>query len=259
MRSLISYLNKIWEGVVLGLFLAKTNFKLRNEGSYLGILWYLLEPLCFFVIILLIGGTINLNPVEFYPLYLFLGLIMFNFFMSSTMLASKSITDSSHLLKNIKINQESLVMSSVFQFMFSHLIEMAVFLAFMIYFEANFLNLIFYLPIFFFFILFVLGFSFMLAAIGVYISDLPNIWAVLSRLLWFLTPIFYVMSPSSLYQKINYFNPMFHFINISRELIIYNNMPQPPTLFFAAFFSLLFFSAGLLIFRKLKHKFAENI
>ncbi|HNU96023.1 MAG TPA: hypothetical protein PKH95_01275 [Candidatus Magasanikbacteria bacterium] len=25
--------------------LAKANFKLRNEGSYLGIFWYLLDPL----------------------------------------------------------------------------------------------------------------------------------------------------------------------------------------------------------------------
>lgn len=244
---------------MLGLFLAKTNFKLRNEGSYLGILWYLLEPLCFFIIILLIGGAINLNPIEFYPLYLFLGLIMFNFFINSTVLASKAITDNSQLLKNIRLTQEPLVMSCVFQFIFSHLIEMIIFLAFMVYFDANFLNLIFYLPIFLFFTLFVLGLSFMLAAVGVYISDLSNIWAVAVRLLWFLTPIFYVVPPSSLYQKINYFNPMFHFINISREIIIYNNMPQLHTLFSAVFFSLLSFLVGLFIFRKFKHKFAENI
>ncbi len=38
----------------ISLILAKTNFKLRIEGSYLGILWYLLNPLALFLILLLI-------------------------------------------------------------------------------------------------------------------------------------------------------------------------------------------------------------
>lgn len=250
---------KILDGVWLGLILAKTNFKLRNEGSYLGILWYLLEPLCFFMIILLVGGIINSRPVDNYPLYLFLGLIMFNFFMNSTTLASRSIIDNGHLIKSMKISQESLVISSVFQFIFSHIIEMVIFLAFMVYFGANFLNLIFYFPILFFFILFVLGASFILAAIGAYVNDLSNIWGVATRLLWFLTPIFYVVPPSSLYQKINYLNPIFHFINLSRKIIIYNESPEASTLILAIIFSLLSLLFGILVFEKFKHRFAEKI
>ncbi len=252
-------LKKTIDGIKLALSLAKTNFKLRNEGSYLGILWYLLEPMCFFIIILLVGGALNRSPVEFYPLYLLLGLIMFNFFMNSTMIASKAITSHSSLIKSTKVSQESLVMSSVLQFVFSHAVEMLVFLAFMFYFEANFWNLLFYFPIFFFFILFVLGLSFLLSAVGVYISDLANIWAVIARLLWFLTPIFYIMPESLIYQRISYFNPMFHFINIAREIIIYGNIPKLSTLILAVFFSVLSLFFGVFIFEKIKHKFAEKI
>lgn len=250
---------KLRSSVSLAFSLAKANFKLRNEGSYLGLLWYLLEPLCFFAIILLIGGVINQHSTKYYPLYLFLGLIMFNFFINTTSAALKSISSNAGLIKSMKVDHASFVMSSVFQFVFSHILEMMIFLGFMIYFKANIWLIIFYIPIFFLFLLFVLGVSFMLATIGIYISDFSNIWSVFCRLLWFLTPIFYVMPPSSLFQKISYLNPMFHFINIAREVIIYAKAPGLFTLVLMVFFSLLTFLLGAFIFKKFKIKFAELV
>ena len=253
------YLQKIRSVLDLALSLAIANFKLRNEGSYLGFLWYLLEPLCFFAIILLIGGVINQHPIEYYPLYLFLGLIMFNFFTNATSNALKSISSNGGLIKSMKISYESLVMSSVFQFVFSHLLEMLIFLFFTIYFGSSFLRIIFYIPIFLLFLMFVLGTSFILATIGVYVNDFSNIWSVFCRLLWFLTPIFYSMPPSSLFQKINYMNPMFHFINISREVIIYGITPKIFTLSCMVILSFLVLCLGLFIFGKFKPKFAEMV
>jgi ABC-type polysaccharide/polyol phosphate export permease len=259
MISLKKYIQKIEDVLGLSLTLAKANFKLRNEGSYLGMLWYLLEPLCFFGIILLIGGVINQNSVSYYPLYLFLGLIMFNFFINTTTNALRSITSNAGLIKSMKIDYKSLVMSGVFQFVFSHVLEMVIFLGFMIYFGANFLNLIFYLPIFLFFVLFILGLSLVLATLEIYISDLSNVWSVLVRLLWFLTPIFYVMPPNSLFQKISYINPLFHFINVSREIIIYGRNPGLHVLFLMVFFSILSLFFGLFIFQRYKSKFSEMV
>ncbi len=258
-KAFLYLMDNLKRGLGLSLSLAKANFKLRNEGSYLGVLWYLLEPLCFFLIILLIGGVINQDSIKYYALYLLLGLIMFNFFISATTNALKSMTSNAGIIRSMKINQESLVMAGVFQFVFSHILEMVIFLMFMIYFKANFIYLIFYFPIFLFFLLFILGLSFLLATLGVYVNDMSNVWSVAVRLLWFLTPIFYVMPPSSLFQKISYINPMFHFINISREIIIYGKIPGIFTLFLMVFFSVSSLLFGLFIFRKYKSKFAERL
>lgn len=252
-------IKKVRSALELALSLAKANFKLRNEGSYLGLLWYLLEPLCFFAIILLIGGAINQKTVEYYPLYLFLGLIMFNFFTNATSNALKSISSSGGLVKSMKISRESFVISSVFQFVFSHAVEMFIFIGFMVYFKGSFWSIIFYIPIFFLFLLFVLGASFVLATIGVYIMDFSNIWSVICRLAWFMTPIFYVLPPSIIFQRINYINPMYHFINVSREIIIYNRIPSAFTLSAMVFLSVLSLVVGLFIFEKYKSKFAELI
>jgi len=59
----MSYINlkisKIKKTLSLGFSLASAQFKLRNEGSYLGVLWYLLEPLSFFAILLFLAGVIS--------------------------------------------------------------------------------------------------------------------------------------------------------------------------------------------------------
>jgi len=243
----------------LGFSFALAQFKVRNEGSYLGILWYLLEPLCFFVIILLVGGAISQNSAPYYPLYLFLGLIMFNFFINTTSGATRAVTSNAGLIKSMNVSRESLVISGIFQFVFSHFIEMLIFLGFMIYFKGSIGAFIWYFPIFFFFILFVSGISFMLAAAGVYMNDLSNVWNVFCRLLWFLTPIFYIMPPSILLQKISYLNPMYHFINIAREIIIYGRMPGLFAMSCMIFFSILFLFAGLSIFKRYKSRFAELV
>lgn len=252
-------LKRIKNSFFVALSMAIAGFKSRNEGSYLGILWYLLEPLCFFVIILLIGGAINEHTVEFFPLYLFLGLIMFNFFISATSSATRAIASNAGLIKSTNVSRESLVISSIFQFVFSHFIEMIIFLGFMVYFKASFFAFFWYFPIFFFLLLFVLGISFILATAGVYINDLSNVWSVFCRLLWFMTPIFYVMPPTPLLQKMSYVNPMFHFINISRDIIIYGKMPGVSTMLAMIFFSLLFLFIGMFIFKRSKSRFAELI
>jgi ABC-type polysaccharide/polyol phosphate export permease len=256
LEKILSSFRKIFR---ISFSLAWTDFKLRNEGSYLGILWYLLEPLCFFVIILLIGGAISQDLIEQYPLYLFLGLIMFNFFINSTSRAVKSITGNAGLIKSMKINQEVLVASGTFQFIFSHFFEMIIFLFFMIYLGANPLSIVFYLPIFILFTTFIFGVSLIVATIGVYVGDFNNIWSVATRLLWFLTPIFYVMPPSTVFQEINYFNPMFHFINISRQIIIYHTTPSAFALIMMTVCSVFILFLGLFIFRKYKRKFVEMV
>src|SRR3989344_1389723 len=91
--------------------LAKTEFKLRNEGSYLGILWYLLNPILTFGILYLIFADRLGNNIAAYPAYLLLGIIMFNVFQSATVEATKSILKEYHyLIKSIQFPRESLVL-----------------------------------------------------------------------------------------------------------------------------------------------------
>ena len=102
--------------------LAKAGFKLRNEGSFIGIFWYLLEPLLMFMILINLQGVMN-TRIEMYPIYLFLGLIMFNFFANSTSQAITMLSSKAKFIKSMRIPHESLVISGMLQTTFSHIFE----------------------------------------------------------------------------------------------------------------------------------------
>jgi len=252
-------MRKIKKTLSLSFSLAKTQFKLRNEGSYLGIFWYLLEPLSFFVILLFLGGVISNNSIYKYPLYLFLGLIMYNFFLAVTNSSTNVISYNAGFLKSIKINPESFVLANAFQFCFSHIFELIIFMAFMLFFKANLIFMLAYPIIFFFFFLFVLGFSFALATVGVYLIDLNNIWQVIGRFLFFATPIFYLLPKNIWLFYLSRFNPLYQYLTISRDIIIYNGLPVLYGMTSVAVISVLIFLAGLFIFEKNKNKFAEKL
>jgi len=252
-------LKNIQKTLSLSFSLAAAHFKLRNEGSYLGVFWYLLEPLSFFVILLFLGGVISEKSIDQYPLYLFLGLIMYNFFLAVTTSATSSMSLNSGFIKSIKINPEAFVISNAFQYAFSHLFEIIIFAIFMVVYKANLVFLIFYPFIFFFFFLFILGVSFALATIGVYLIDLNNIWQVIGRFLFFATPIFYLIPKGTWLFSLSKFNPLYHFTSISRDIIIYENLPVFHGMFLVGLISILIFLAGLFVFEKNKNKFAEKL
>jgi len=240
----------------LSLQIAKANFILRNEGSYLGILWYLLYPILFFTIIMFVRDVaFNSNNIVNYPLFLLLGLIMFNFFTAVVGNSTRIIQSNSGIIKSIKFETLALLFASLIQFIFSHLFELVVFLTFLIYFNDLTIGILFYPLIFFFYCLFILGLSLIFATIGVYVNDLKNIWAILSTLLLFATPIWYNSSSSVM----NLINPLYYFITIAREIIIYNQVPSIKLVFVAVVFSISFFILGLLVFNKYKSEFGELI
>ncbi|HRY36599.1 MAG TPA: ABC transporter permease [Candidatus Magasanikbacteria bacterium] len=246
---------KIQDIVFLGFSLARANFKLRTEGKFLGVLWYLLDPLLMFLILFFVFRKNLGSTIEYFPLYLIWGLIIFNFFSFATTQAVKAVSGNGPFIKSMKITSESLVLAVLLQTAFSHFFELLIFALFLITFKIFALSMVFYLPVFLLFFIFILGTSFILATLGVYITDLSNVWAIISRILFFATPIFYIVPNKILFLA----NPLVVFLEISRNLVIYHHFPEPIFIFLAFIYAIIAFVVGLFLFEKFKTKFAENI
>lgn len=251
-------IKKVKNIIGLSFSLAKVNFKLRNEGSYLGIFWYLLNPLAMFCILLILGNVINKTTIQYYPVYLLLGIVMFNIFSQSTNGATNAISRNAGFIKSMKINYEPFVLSGVLQTLFSHCFELVLIIGLLIYFKISLIGLVFYPIILLVFFSFIVGFSFILATIGAYVSDLANAWSVIVNLTWFMAPVYYVVSKGNI-PIINKVNPMFYFITIARDVIIYNRVPEASIILISVLFSGAFLLIGILIFEKFKNKFAETV
>lgn len=240
--------------------LAKANFKVRNEGSYLGIFWYLLNPLCFFLIILYLRGVLFASEgVAHYPAYLLLGLIMMNFFNQSMAASADLIRINSGFIKSIKIRYEVFVVSTLLQGMFSHAFELLLFAVLLLYLHVSLLGIVWYLAVFVFFALFVLGMSFLFATVGLYFNDLKNIWAIAAQLLLFATPVFYDVHPGSYLYLGNLFNPLFYFLTAARDVAIYSILPPVGIALTAVLISISALAIGLFVFERYKSRFAELV
>ncbi|MEI6058855.1 MAG: ABC transporter permease [archaeon] len=251
------YYHKLAGLLGLSFSLAVAEFKLRNEGSYLGIFWYLLNPvLMFFLIFLVFAGRLG-NDIPQYSLYLLLGLIMLNFFQNSTTQAIKAITENRAMIKSISFPREALVLGTIICSIFSHLFEVALFFIVGLLLGVSLLGIFWYFLVFVFFVFFILGLSFILSSLQVYFVDLENIWIFVSRLIMFGTPIFYSIGGQTRLLYVNLFNPLYFFITLSRDLIIYRVFPQGWLVLGVAGYSLLFLVIGLWIFNRLKVKFDE--
>ena len=243
--------------IILSISLAKAEFKLRNEGSYLGILWYLLYPILTFILLLVVFSYNLGSNIQYYSLYLLIGIIMYNFFQQVTSSAILNIKDNRLLIKSIKFPRESLVASVLFRNIFSHLFEFILLIIIFILFKASINSIIFYLPIFFFYCIFIYGCSLIVAGLYAYLSDIDYIWSFFTRLLFFATPIFYSVAGMKNILILNLFNPLYYFITITRDITLYGKFPELYLIYGVLFFSIFSFILGSIIFNKLKIKFAD--
>jgi len=244
--------------VSFGLKLSIFELKLKNEGKYIGFFWYLLDPLIMFLLLYLTRVFFIGTDFLQYPAYLMLGILLFNFFSRSTSQSLSSIRSNAQIVKSIRFPKESLILSKVFLNSFVHFIELFLFIIILIYFQLQFFNVIYYLFIFLIYFIFTLGISFLLSVYGTFINDFPNIWSVFLRMLWLVTPIFYVIDtiPIGKIIKLNILN---NFLELARNIVIFNKYPTALDLMVIVFFSLNVFIIGYIVFIKNKESLVEII
>jgi len=238
---------------------AKAEFKARNEGSYLGVLWYLLNPILTFMLLLFVFSKRVGQDIPYYPLYLLLGIIMYNLFQQTTTAAIRTMDDHRQLIKSVYFPRESLVLSNVLRTVFSHTLEVVIFIIISFYYKNTVEGIIAYIILVFFYALFIYGISLFLSALYLFFIDLENIWLFISRLVFFATPIFYAIEDQGMLFKANLLNPLYYFITIARDVLVYGSVTETWIIFGALAHSLLFFTLGSLAFNRLKPKFAEMV
>src|SRR5438477_10336092 len=85
--------------------LVRTDFKLRYQVSFLGYAWSLLRPLLLFLILYVVFVKFfNFGKgIPHYPVYLLLGIVIWNFFAEMTSQSLGSIVSRGDLIRKIRI------------------------------------------------------------------------------------------------------------------------------------------------------------
>lgn len=248
-----------------------TDFKLRYQGSVLGYAWSLLRPILLFVILyfVFVKGLKIGGGIPNFPIYLLLGIVLWNFFAEMTSQSLGSIVDRGDLIRKIRIPRWIIVLSSSISALINLVLNLLVVFVFMIFSNVEFMSTSIWLPIILAEIyIFSLGLSFFLAAAFVKYRDMSYIWEVVLQAGFYVTPIIYPLSviTQKSFQQILLLNPLAQAIQDARNVLI-----TKETITIAEVYGtsaarlitlgmvLLVFILGVFYFKRQAKHFAENL
>lgn len=239
------------------LSLVKRDFTLKYRRSFLGILWSVLNPLFMAAIITTVFNNLFRVRTEHFPVYYLTGSLMFTLMSDATSGALTSVLGASSLIKKVYIPKYIFPMEKcLFAFvnmLFSFIALLIVMLVLGVSFKPTIL--LFWIPMLYV-LVFSTGVGMILAAVNVFFRDIGYLYGIWTVAWMYLTPVMYPqeMLPQS-FRNVLVFNPMFHYIDYFRKIMMYNTVPDLATNMTCIVFSLSAFAVGLVIFKKTQRKF----
>jgi lipopolysaccharide transport system permease protein len=238
----------------------------RYRGSVMGLLWSLLTPVFmlavytffFSVVLKARWGGGDGGKTEF-AMLLFAGMIVHGLFAECINRAPNLILSNPNYVKKVVFPLEILPWVALGSAFFHAGVSLFVLLAFLLavqqtlHWTALLLPLV-WLP----YLLLILGLSWFLAALGVYLRDIQQTTGILTTVLMFLSPVFYPASalPED-YRLFLQLNPLTFIIEQTREVLIWGQTPNWLGLIGYSLASLITAWLGLIWFQKSRRGFAD--
>jgi ABC-2 type transport system permease protein len=251
--------------------LVRTDFKLRYQGSVLGYAWSLLRPLLLFVILYVVFVVIFPlgKGIPHYPIYLLLGIVLWNFFNEMTTQSLSSIVERGDLIRKIRIPRWIIILSSSISALINFLLNLVVVVVFLLINHVDLLKTTLWFPLLLLEIyIFAVGISLILATLFVKYRDMKYIWEVILQAGFYMTPILYPLSKinNNTFQKLIMLNPMSQAMQDSRYAAVTHQSRTIYDVFQGGWYSyipfaivIIIFLAGLKYFRSQSKYFAEDI
>lgn len=242
------------------------DFKVKYKRSVLGVVWSLLYPLLMMSVMAVVFSQMFKMRMEGvnYLVYLMTGLIMFNYFSEASNSAMSSVVGAFGLINKVYIPKYIFPLSKCLFVGINFLLTLVPWLLIIVlsYFglgqytcHINWYYLL--LPyIFACLFLFTVGISFILSTVSVFLRDMFYIYGIVIMMWTYLTPIMYDISTiSPTLQPFLKLNPLYHYINFAREIILYGRIPQPFTWLTCIVSAVVVLIIGVVVFKKTQDKF----
>lgn len=281
MKKLKQLWNKIRDryrySMILLRELVKTDFKLRYQGSMLGMMWSVLKPLMLFAVMYMVFVRFLRfgAGIPHYAVSLLLAQTLWSFFQEATSQGMHAIVGRGDLLRKINFPRYIVVISATVSAFINLAISLVVVLIFMIINGVEFRPSLLLFP---FVVLelyiFALGIAFILATMYVQFRDIGHIWDVVMQVWFYATPIIYPISQVismgklTLAKLMMMLNPVAQIIQDARYVVV---TPQTETIWSLVgsstplfkivpiVITIIIFAIGVMVFRRHEKTFAEDL
>lgn len=242
---------------------AKAELKSEVEGSYLNWLWWIIEPFCFMLIYTFVFGYIFKNSQPYFASFVFVGLMIWQFFDRMIKGSVKLISNNRDLVTKVYIPKYILLLSKSFTYIFKLLISLVISFVLMIFQGVPFsINILYFIPIFIIIYLLSFGIGLILMHYGVLFNDLANLTNIGMRMVFYLSGIFYNLR-ARLGGRLGYFilrgNPIAFCMDEVRKVMLESSNPSYEGLLFWFIIGLVLCFVGIRIIHKNENSYAKVI
>jgi ABC-type polysaccharide/polyol phosphate export permease len=242
--------------------LTLSQFKLKDQSTFFGLLWSFLNPLVMVVILFTFFGKRFGQSIENYGLFLLIGMVQYTHFANATSNSMRALLTMRQLTKETAFPKELIVLSSILSNTIDFLIAMVMCVAVAYAAGVNpgwhLLALPVVVAVQFLLVVWV---SFILSCVFPLARDLEHIYQAGLRALLFVTPIFYAKTivGDGVPQYLMILNPLAQLIDASRSILIHAQAPRPLMMLAVTTVNVALVWATWRLFKALETRLAEYV
>lgn len=258
-------LKEIWAYKDLFYFLAWRDIKVRYKQAMMGVAWAVFQPLITMIIFSLLFGRLAKMPSDGipYPVFVFLGLLPWQYFSSVITQSSASLVAEKNLITKIYFPRIILPASSALSCFVDFAIAFIMLAGIMIWYKVQITLSIFFVPILVsLIILNAVGFGLWLSALNVRYRDIQYVVPFMIQIGMFVTPVIYPLSMASDKSWIKFLlmlNPMTGVIEAFRACVVGTLEIPWQALGVSSAVGLFIFITGAMYFKKVERFFADIV
>jgi lipopolysaccharide transport system permease protein len=247
--------------------MAKREVVSRYRGSIMGIAWSFFNPVLMLIIYTFVFSTVfkarwgveGEESKAVFAIVLFVGMIVHGLFAECVNRAPQLIISNTNYVKKVVFPLEVLPWVAMCSALFQTGISLLVLLVVQLALSAWLPWTVVFLPLVFLPLVFAtMGFSWWLAATGVYLRDIGQITGILTTVLLFVSPVFYpITAVPKHFQMILMLNPLTFIIEQARCILIWGELPNWIGLGLYSFASIILAWLGFWWFQKTRRGFAD--
>lgn len=229
---------------------------LRYRRTALGYLWTLINPLLMMSVMAVVFATLFKADLKTFTVFLFAGMIPWNFFSSVVAQSGTSFINNEGLIKKIYLPKAIFPLSIAFALLIDSTLSFLALFAIIIIIGGSLSWAVLFIPIAYLMLFFfTLGIGLITSVATVFFRDLQYVILIAMQGLFFLTPILY--KHDALAGKVAWLvglNPVVPFIELFRAPLYLASLPSSSVILQAVLLSLSSMAIGLFVFLRQEKK-----
>ncbi len=255
----LSKRQRYWVDFLLAM--TEKEIKARYKSAVLGFLWVILNPLFQMMVIGIVFQFIMNQSIEHYFLYLFSGLLGWNFFSSTITKTAPMIVYERGIIQKASFPRDTIILSHVLANLFHTIIGYALLLVVSLFVvHISPVKVCIFVLTLIFLTLFTAGLSLLFSALTVKYRDVAFFVNALIPLVFYCTPIIYSSTSLPEYLRtVLYINPLAVFTQVAQSTFAGSVSVELPGYMYFIVCTITIFLGGLKVFIKESYFFDDWI